>query len=103
MLKQLADTLELMAAQDLTTVPNMQCSQALIDTLVDQEGFDPSFARKIVFRMKISLTQFDADNKDWQRIIVSYATLIRKLYEQTDNDSTTMLEVAKGLSLTYEF
>lgn len=100
MLKQLANMLERTSMMDIAETPIMRFSQELIDTLVAQEGFDPSFARMIAFRMKIKITSFDRENEDWQRIVTAYAILISKLYTEVE-DLATMLHVATTLEIEY--
>jgi len=101
MLEKLADMTDKMANTDFSAAPNMKCAQALIDTLVDQEGFGPALARKIVLRMKIDVSDFDLSNAHWQRIVSNYATIINKLYTISE-DNDTMLAIASTLTLSYE-
>jgi len=101
-LTQMKEQLEGMAVMDFTKTPNMLCIQALIDALVNEQGFSYKFAKKIVFRMQVKVSQFDAKNEDWQSIISNMAIMIQKLYDIIE-DSDTMLEVAKSLELKYSF
>lgn len=100
-LTELAEQIIEMANSDLLNKPNVKCSEALIESLINS-GFTEEYARKIVFRMKINVTSFDINNEDWVKIISNYAKLIKKLCLIVDDDET-FLVVAQTLTLTYTF
>jgi hypothetical protein len=89
-----------MAATTPETTPTFVFMHSLIDTLVAFHGFDPSFARKISFRIKVNISSFDPMDEQWARIVKNYAIMIDKLYYLAE-DADTMLVLASNLELTY--
>lgn len=99
-LKQLAESIEYMAAMDLRATPNAMFMDALETALIKKNICLNHQATKIVTRMKVTLSEFNPQNDDWKRIVDGYSTIISKLIDLYDVEN--VIDMANHLSINYD-